>query len=75
MLDGRVQTTQLMRWAKLLKRLLEIDLAHCSSFGSALNVIAAILETPVIKKILTHLSWHAPTPPRAPARGQALQAA
>jgi hypothetical protein len=40
-----------------------------------LNIIAAILEQPVIEKILTHLGLQARAPPRAPARGQALQAA
>lgn len=37
--------------------------------------IAAILEQPVIEKILTHLGLQARAPPRAPARGQARQAA
>jgi hypothetical protein len=36
---------------------------------------AAILEQPVIEKILTHLGLQARTPPRARASGQALQAA
>jgi hypothetical protein len=40
-----------------------------------LNIIAAILEQPVIEKILTHLCLQARAPPRSPARGQALQAA
>ncbi|MFZ4532338.1 MAG: hypothetical protein ACOYOJ_11045, partial [Alsobacter sp.] len=42
------------------------------------KIIAAILEQPVIEKILTHLGLQARAPPRAPARaparGQALQA-
>jgi len=40
-----------------------------------LKIIAAILEVPVIKKMLTHLGMHTRAPLRAPARGQALQAA
>jgi hypothetical protein len=40
-----------------------------------LKIIAAILEQPVIEKILTHLGPQARAPPRALARGQALQAA
>ena len=40
-----------------------------------LKIIAAILEQPVIEKILTHLGLQARAPPRAQARGQALQAA
>ena len=39
------------------------------------KIIAAILEQPVIEKILTQLALQARAPPRAPARGQALQAA
>ena len=43
--------------------------------GGELKIIAAILKAPVIEKILTHLGLQARAPPRAPARGQALQAA
>jgi len=39
------------------------------------KIIAAILEQSVIEKILTHLGLQARALPRAPARGQALQAA
>jgi len=39
------------------------------------KAIAAILEQPVIEKILVHLGLQARAPPRAPACGQALQAA
>ena len=53
----------------------EIDLAHCLNCGGELRIIAAILEQPVIEKILTHLGLQARAPPRSPARGQALQAA
>ena len=64
-----------LSWAKLLKRVFEIDLEHCPNCGGELKIIAAILEAPVIEKILTHLGLQARAPPRAPARGQALQAA
>ena len=40
-----------------------------------LKIIAAIVEQPVIEKILTHLGLQARARPRPPARGQALQAA
>ena len=62
-------------WAKLLKRVFAIDMEHCPNCGGELTIIAAILEQPVIEKILTHLGLQARAPPRAPARGQALQAA
>jgi hypothetical protein len=53
----------------------EFDMEHCPNFGGELKIIAAILEQPVIEKILTHLGLQARAPPRAPARGQPLQAA
>ena len=64
-----------LSWAKLLKRVFELDLEHCPNCGGELKIIAAILEQPVIEKILTHLGLQARAPPRASAHGQALQAA
>ena len=64
-----------LSWARLLKRVFELDLEHCPNCGGELKIIAAIVEQPVIEKILTHLGLQARAPPRAPARGQALQAA
>jgi hypothetical protein len=61
-----------LSWAKLLKRVFDLDLEHCPNCGGELKIIAAILEAPVIEKILTHLGLQARAPPRAPARGQAL---
>jgi hypothetical protein len=64
-----------LSWARLLERVFEIDMEHCPSCGGELKIIAAILEAPVIERILTHLGLQARAPPRAPARGLALQAA
>ena len=64
-----------LSWAKLLKRVFEINLAHCPNRGGELKIIAAIMEQPVIEKILTHLGLQARAPPRAPARRSQLQAA
>jgi len=61
-----------MSWARLLKRVFEIDLEHCPNCGGELKIIAAILEAPVIERILTHLGLQARAPPQAPARGQTL---
>jgi len=33
-----------MCWAKLLKRVFEIDMEHCSNSGGELKIIAVILE-------------------------------
>ena len=63
-------------WARLLKRVFEIDLEHCPNCGGQLKIIAAILEAPVIERILTHLGLQARAPPRTPARErQVAQAA
>ena len=64
-----------LSWARLLKRVFELDLEHCPNCGGELKIIAAILEQTVIEKILTHLGLQARAPPRSPARGQTLQAA
>jgi len=64
-----------LSWAKLLKRVFEIDLEHCPNCGGESKIIAAILEQPVIENALTHLDLQAREPPRAPARGSQLQAA
>jgi hypothetical protein len=43
-------------WARLLKRVFDIDMQHCPNCGGGeLKIIAAILERPVIEKILSHL--------------------
>jgi hypothetical protein len=55
-------------WARLLKRVFDIDMQHCPNCGGELKIIAAILERPVIEKILTHLGLDPQPPPRAPAR-------
>ncbi len=62
-------------WARLLKRVFQIDLEHCSKCGGQFKIIAAILESPVIERILTHLGLEARAPARVPARGDLQQAA
>ena len=56
-----------MRWARLLKRVYDIDIERCAC-GGKLKVIAVIEELAVIERILTHLGLCAQPPPRAPAR-------
>ena len=49
-------------------------MAHCPNCGGELKIIAAILEQPVIEKILTHLGLQADCGRRsAPAHGHAPQ--
>ena len=66
--SGEIQRRQ-------IKRVFEIDMEHCPNCDGQLKIIAAILEQPVIEKILTHLGLQSRASPRAPARGQALHAA
>ena len=55
-------------WARLLKRVFDVDVEHCPNCGGALKIIAAIDDPPVIIKILSHLGLLTRGPPRAPAR-------
>ena len=57
-----------MSWVCLLKRVFDIDLEHCPQCGGALKIIAAIVEPPVIVRILAHLGLPTRAPPRSPAR-------
>ena len=65
----------LLRCAKLLKRVFDLDRDHCQNCGGELKLIAAILDQPAIQKVLTQLKLQARAPARSAARGQALQAA
>ena len=56
-----------MGWARLLRRVFDLDLEHCPQCGGEFKIIAAIEEPAVIVKILTHLGLPARAPPRAPA--------
>ncbi len=56
-----------MSWARLLRRVFDIDVAHYVC-GGALRIIAAIEDPVVIARILTHLGLPARAPPRSPAR-------
>ena len=54
---------------ELLKRVFDIDMQHCPSCGGGeLKIISAILERPVIEKILTHLGLDPQPPPKGRAR-------
>ena len=61
-----------LSWARLLKRVFAIDLEQCPYCGGELKIIAAIIDAPVIERILTHLGLCARAPPRSPAQAPAL---
>ena len=53
-----------MSWARLLKRVFDIDVEHCPHCGGTLKIIAAIEDPSVIAKILAHLGLPTRAPPR-----------
>jgi hypothetical protein len=56
-------------WARLLRRVFDLDRQHCPNCGAGeLKIIAPILERPVIRKILAHLGPDPQPPPKARAR-------
>ena len=59
-----------MAWARLLKRVFDIDIEQCQC-GGKLKLIAVIEEPTVIEKILKHIGLDPQPPPRTPARRRA----
>ena len=57
-----------LSWARLLKRVFDIDVEHCPHCAGKLKIIAAIEEPAVITKILAHLGLPTRAPPRSPPR-------
>ena len=58
-----------MSWAELLARVFAIDMKHCPNCGSEnFKPISAIVDTSVIRKILTHLGLPDEPPDIAPSR-------
>ena len=56
-----------MIWARLLKRVFDIDIERCAC-GGKLKLIAVIEEPDVIEKILKHIGLDPQPPPRAKPR-------
>ena len=66
--------SQRMGWARLLKRVFDIDMQRCPRCGGGqVKIIAAILERAAIGKILTHLGLEPQPPPRSKAREVGLE--
>ena len=55
-----------MSWARLLRLMFQIDLEHCPNCGGQLKIVAAILESAVIERILMHLGLQVRELPRTP---------
>ena len=54
--------------ARLLKRVFDVDIEQYPYCGGTLKIIAAILESSAITKILDHLGLPVRVPPRTPAQ-------
>ena len=60
-----------MSWARMLKRVFDIDIEQCAC-GGQLKFVASIEQPEVIEKILTHLGLSPQPPPISPARRENL---
>ena len=58
-----------MSWARLLKRVFNIDIGLSPKCSGKIKIIAAVEDPSVIRKILTHLELPTTAPRLAPARG------
>jgi hypothetical protein len=68
LVEDRSGEIQPVSWAKLLKRVFDLDQAHCPNCGGEeLKIIAAVFERPVVEKILTRLGLDPQPPPRGRA--------
>ena len=56
-------------WAKILKRVFDIDMQTCSKCGGQIKVISNIQNPKIIRKILTHLGENSKVPELSPPRG------
>ncbi len=59
-------------WARLLRRILEVDPLLCSRCGVAMRIVAVITDPAVLDRILGHLAEHGGRDPfdaRAPPEG------
>lgn len=56
-------------WARLLKRVFDVDVEACGVCGGKVKIIAAIKEVEVIRKILDHIGLPSVPPEIASARG------
>lgn len=66
--DSKKQKSKKMDWAELLSRTFGIDTSHCNACGGKMKILAAILETSVMQKILIHMGLPPKPPDIAPAR-------
>ena len=56
-------------WAKMLKRVFDIDIQTCPECGGQVKIISAIHNQQVIKRILSHIGESSKIPELSPSRG------
>lgn len=66
--EERASNSKRISWARLLKRVFEIDISICSTCSGNVKVISAILEQNVARRILGHLKLPVEPPRIASAR-------
>ena len=57
-----------MTWAKMLKRVFNVDVETCSHCGGKTKIIGPVLERSAIRKILFHIGADPDPPGISPAR-------
>jgi hypothetical protein len=71
--DKSTREPKRISWARLLKRVFNIDVSICPKCTKQMRIIAAIEDPNVIKKILDHLGRPSAPPRLHPARGPPIQ--
>lgn len=67
--NGDQQKSRRNSWARLLKRVFQIDVEKCGACGGKVKIIAAIKKKEIIQQILGHLGLPSVPPEIAPSRG------
>jgi hypothetical protein len=65
----RVAPAQARSWARLIARIYEVDPLRCRHCGGAMRLIAFIIESAMIVRLLDHLGEPSRALRRAPIRG------
>jgi hypothetical protein len=68
--SGEPPSKARISWARLLKRVFNIDVETCAECGGNTKIIAAIEDPPVIRKILAHLGLSTKPPVIHPAKSR-----
>lgn len=66
--DTPVAKNYKMTWARMLKRVFNVDVEVCSHCGGKTKIIGPILERSAIRKILIHIGTDPDPPEISPAR-------